>query len=110
MIVRFSESIIIDPALRYAVFAFAGKIEVYQRGMSLRDAVKAIMATRGVTWYSDMAAMYPANDTYVVKPRKPRTVRLSSSEGTLPKNVPSGSLPVSKHDPKPTDKSKSKVS
>ena len=72
MIVSYKESIEIDPDRRYDIFALAGKIEVYQNGMRLRDCVKAIMARIGTDWVGQLEVTYPIHQFAAPKKRKPR--------------------------------------
>lgn len=86
MIVRYSESVEIDADRRYDVFAFAGHLEVYQHGMTFRDAVKAIMGVRGTKWLEALCEKYPRGTDYdrsrPTRQRKPRTQEVNKQEAT----------------------------
>lgn len=83
MIVRYSESIEIDADRRYDVFAFAGHLEVYQHGMTFRDAAKAIMGVRGTKWLEALCEKYPRGTDY----DRPRPIRQRKAKKTIDDNA-----------------------
>lgn len=76
MIVRYSESLQLDPDRRNDVVAFAGFLGCYQHGMRMRDAVKSIMSIRGTGWLKELEEKYPRGTDY----DRPKSKRASTKK------------------------------
>lgn len=79
MIVSAKDSVVLEPSDKPLVFAFAGQLGVFKRGMTFRDAVKAVIAVRGTSWVMELETLYPPNSDYPVVKRTKRLVKKTTS-------------------------------